>query len=552
MTVVTILKTFCKQHVGPIAGYIALLFIGTLIGLVGITKVTAKLYKSIGTNDQGTAFKLLFALLILTITLTATNWSIDYVENRMMPRFHEFVRGKVTNDIIDANETNLMTNTNALRFRAYVSATTRSTTHIFNNVVKQYIPNLIMTLVLIGFLMYLSPSYGATFLVSIGVIAGLFALNRKTMMKNSKQVEMRIRYADTFAFDIFKNLETVVARGQIEPEKEAIAEKLKAAAALQIESNQKFDNISYILNGILIAAIFITMALAIRKLGGSGNVEKITFAVMTCVTLVGKLKTKMSAITNTNLSMVQSFGEYSANHLADVAEYVAPPAGRFSVCADSNWCATTLEFRDVGFTYAGTSRPVFQHFSWKIGPRGVYCLRAPSGSGKSTLAKIVLRVFDPTEGAILLNDKDIRTVAINDLRSKVVLLNQEINFLERTIREILCFGMGDKCPSDTKTQQVWDSMKDMFEGLTLDSNIGSDGNKLSTGMKAMLRFNAALLSNASVIICDEPTNGLSPMYKQQVLQVIQDMAINKCVLLITHDQATADIAQDISHLPVRN
>lgn len=302
------------------------------------------------------------------------------------------------------------------------------------------------------------------------------------------------------------------------------------------------------LNGLLAAMIFVTMGLAINKLQRGGDDEKTIYAVLTALTLLAQLKNKMTALNNTNLSMMQSFGRYAANHLKDVAEFKPPPAGRFRVCADDRWCATTLEFRDVHFIYPRTTRPILSGFSWRIGPRGVYCLRAPSGSGKSTLAKLVVREFEPTRGSIVINGRDIRKLDINNLRSSVELINQDQGFLERSIREVLCFGQKDECQTAERTQQMWESMKEMFEGLSLDDSVGANGNKLSTGMKAMLRFNAALLSDASVIICDEPTNGLSPEYKQRVLKTITEMGINKTVLLITHDGETVSIAQEVKEL----
>jgi ABC-type multidrug transport system fused ATPase/permease subunit len=167
MGVPQLIMEFARQEKGPIAGYVILLLLGTVVSLVGMTKVTAAMYKSVGDNDSKMSFKLLVALLVLSAAFTVTNWGIDYIENRLMPSFHRYVRTKVTQSIIDANETGLMTNTNALRFRAYVSASTSASTTIFNAIVKQYVPNIIMGVVLIGFLFYLSPLYGGVFLGAI-------------------------------------------------------------------------------------------------------------------------------------------------------------------------------------------------------------------------------------------------------------------------------------------------------------------------------------------------------------------------------------------------
>jgi ABC-type multidrug transport system fused ATPase/permease subunit len=547
MGVRELMLRFAEQQKGPIAGYVLLLLVGTVVSLVGMTKVTAAMYKSVGANDRQESFKLLVALVILTVAFTVTNWSIDFLENRLMPTFRRYVRARVTHDIIDANETPLMTNVNALRFRAYISASTTATTTVFNAIIKQYIPNAIMAVVTLGFLCYLSPAYFGIFLGAIALIAMLFALNRKNMLGNAKKVELHVRHADMFAFDVLQNLTTVVGKGQVEKEKAAIEQKIALAARANVMQAQKFDNIVYILNGILATAVFATMALAINKLG-DGATDKSIHAVLTALSLMAKLQNKMTALNNTNLSMVQNLGKYAANHMAEVDGFQAPENGVLPVCATGGWCDVELRFSDVTFTYPGASKPIIKNFSWAIGPRGVYCLRAPSGSGKSTLAKLVLRIFDVDSGAIKLNGMDVRKIDLNDLRKNVVLLNDS-PFLDRTVREILCYGMGDTCASSARMEKVWkDNMEHMFEGLTLDDRVGPAGNRLSTGMGAMLRFNAALLTDTPLVIVDEPTNGLSPKYKAQVLQTLKELGLSKTVLLITHDDATCGISRDVMAL----
>ena len=538
---------FAKLEKGSIAGYIILLLIGTTVSLVGITKVTASIYSNVSAGSFDNTVYLLFALAILTVAFTICNWGIDYIENKLMPTFHRYVRTKVTQSIIDANETSMMTNTNALKFRAYVSASTQSSTTIFNAIIKQYIPNTIMALILIGFLFYLSPAYGGVFLGAIVIIIILLVANQKNMRDNAKAVELRVRYADTFAFDVLKNLESVVSNGQIKAEKEAIANKIAAAACAQIEQSQKFDNVAYILNGILSAAVFVTMALAIYKLkgvdaSGSASSDTTIHAVLTALSLMAKLQAKMSSLNGTNLTTIQSLGRYDANHLASVADYKAPPNGFLPVCASGDWCDVQIQFKNVSFKYPQSSKYVIKNFNWSIGPRGVYCLRAPSGSGKSTLAQLILRLYDVTSGSIEINGLNSKKINLNDLRSQIKLLNDKTLF-ERSIRENLCYGSPDQC-SNAKIEQIWNEMKDMFDGFSLNDSVGPDGSYLSTGMKAMLRFNQALLSDSSVVICDEPTNGLSPEYKARVLETIQHIGINKTVLMITHDAETATIARE--------
>ena len=552
MNVKTLILQFCKERKGTIAAYLILLLVGTLLSLVGITKVTAWLYKAVGDNDKDKSFKLLIALFSLTVAFTANNWGIDYIENRLMPSFHRFVRTKVNHEIIDTNELSLMPGTSALQFRAYVTSTTQAATNVFNALIKQYIPNITMIVILIGFLFYLNPIYGLIFLFVIATIMAVFFGNKKIVTGNSKHVESKVRAADNFTFDILQHIKTVAASGQTQNEKEAIAKIIQEATNAQIEQSQKFDNLSYALNAILLVGVFATMAIAVNQLGQEGEVgEKTVHTVLTALSLMAKLQAKTTSFSNTNLSIVQSFGQAEANYLQEVDQFQKPEPGTESVCPSLQqpWCEVEVRFENVSFRYKKSQRYTIRNFNWTVGPRGIYCLRAPSGSGKSTLAMLLVRNVPVTSGNIFVNNKKLESIQLQDLREKIFLLDNE-SLMQKTIQDILLYGAPNQ---DEKTmqkmQQLWtDEIKDMFGEFKLDTNVGPDGKKLSKGMKAILKFYSAVLNDKPFIIADEPSDGLSPEYKAKVLNAIKEMALTKTVLLITHDAETAKIAHHVKEV----
>jgi ABC-type multidrug transport system fused ATPase/permease subunit len=209
-------------------------------------------------------------------------------------------------------------------------------------------------------------------------------------------------------------------------------------------------------------------------------------------------------------------------------------------------CPVTVVFDRVSFGYPGKDNPtIIRDFSWTVAP-GISVLRSGSGTGKSTLAKLLVRLFDPVQGRILLNGKDLRDLRLADLRRTVAFTNQDLRILDRTLREALLYGTG---ATDAELQAVWAGMRDLFEDMTLNSKVGKSAGRLSTGMKQMLRLGNLQLSAMSVVVVDEPASGLDALHKARVLETLQKMgAAGKTLLLITHDDETTAIGSNVRQL----
>lgn len=536
MGIGTLVKDFVKAHPKDVIWYAILLFTGTTTGLVGVTKATAALFQSASNNQKGRSIHVLALVIILTIAVTGINYGIDYIENRMAPNFHRFTKYNMLHKVFASNRTAFL-NLDPMKYRAFIKATTESSYQVFYSIIKTYAPNAVLVSVLLGFLFSLDWRYGVTFLTGSGVVAGFFFKNRRKLMEQAQTVEQHRRQTDSEMFDVLQCLPTVISKNTVDEETKHLKDLMDDSTERHIALNQAFDKLNYLSSLTVMIVIFSTMGIAISKMGTKTPVNDI----VTALSLMAALRGKIGSISTTNLHVVTEIGKHGANDLDEINRRMAQPegqSGQLQIRNDSLW----LDFEHVSFRYPNSQRNVFNDFCWKVTP-GINCLQAPSGTGKTTLSKLILRLYDPVKGKILLNGKPIQEYDVASVRKKCLLSNQDIPLRDLNIRETLTYGI-EIAPATV--QQFWDTVKDMFMGKTLESPIGKNGNQLSTGQKQILRMGNVLMNDAAhVVILDEPTSGLDMGHKKSVLQIIKQMGlVGKTVLLISHDAETAKIASN--------
>ena len=199
-----------------------------------------------------------------------------------------------------------------------------------------------------------------------------------------------------------------------------------------------------------------------------------------------------------------------------------------------------VEFEAVSFAY-DRSRSVLAGLSLDI-PSGAHIgIAGPSGCGKSTLARLLVRLADPTAGAVKLNGIDVRTIDSSALRRRVALMTQDAPVFHDSIRNNLLIG--NPLADDAR---LWQALGEV--GLAeavgrlpagLDTELAEDGNGLSVGQSRRVALARTLLSPADVIVLDEPTSGLDRDAEQQFFATLGSVAAGRTLIVITHAVAAS-------------
>ena len=206
-----------------------------------------------------------------------------------------------------------------------------------------------------------------------------------------------------------------------------------------------------------------------------------------------------------------------------------------------------IELKDVGFEYEST-QPILEHIDLTIKRGETTAIIGPSGCGKSTLADLLLRMYDPTEGRISVNGKDVSEYSLSSWRKTLAFVPQETQLFNTSIRENILAGNPDASEQEViraaQQAHAHEFIDELEEGY--DTTVGDRGSKLSGGQRQRLGIARAIIRDAQIYILDEPTSSLDDEAREMILQSIQQLQHdNKTIILITHQREVAKHADKI-------
>ncbi len=212
-----------------------------------------------------------------------------------------------------------------------------------------------------------------------------------------------------------------------------------------------------------------------------------------------------------------------------------------------------IEFRHVSFRYPGTERDVIDDVSFTLEPRQSVVLVGLNGAGKTTLLKLLTRLYDPTEGQILLDGIDLRDYDVADLYKTFGIIFQDFGRYAFTVRENISFGnlhveIDDErvkyAASQSGANRFIEDMPDSYT-TPLMRIFEDNGLELSGGQWQKLAISRAFYSDADVMILDEPTAALDALAEQEIYNQFDALSKDKTTIFVSHRLSSATRAQKI-------
>ena len=198
-----------------------------------------------------------------------------------------------------------------------------------------------------------------------------------------------------------------------------------------------------------------------------------------------------------------------------------------------------ITFNNVKFHYKGTE-PLFQNKSIEIKAGQKVGLVGYSGGGKSTFVNLILRLYDITEGAILIDDQDIRTVTQDSLRANIAMIPQDPTLFQRSLMENIRYGRitasDEEVIAAAKKAHAHEFIVKLPEGY--ESLVGERGVKLSGGQRQRIAIARAILKNAPILILDEATSQLDSVTERSIQDDLHELMENKTNIIIAHRLST--------------
>jgi ATP-binding cassette subfamily B protein len=211
-----------------------------------------------------------------------------------------------------------------------------------------------------------------------------------------------------------------------------------------------------------------------------------------------------------------------------------------------------FEFRNVAFAYSGSDRMVVQHINFCLHPNEKLALIGENGAGKTTLVKLLARLYDPTEGQILLDGIDLREYDVEDLRREIGVIFQDYMRYDLLVRENIGFGKVDSLDDRPRVESaaVKSLAKSVIDRLPngYDQMVGrrfEGGVDLSGGEWQKFALARAYMRDAQLLILDEPTATLDARAEYEVFQRFSELTRARMAILISHRFSTVRMADRI-------
>jgi ATP-binding cassette subfamily B protein len=249
------------------------------------------------------------------------------------------------------------------------------------------------------------------------------------------------------------------------------------------------------------------------------------------------------------LATVWSSFQLALAALDRISEVLALESDMQVVAAGPAESNGVLEFRNVSFQYPG-GKDVLRKVSFELEKGKAYALVGPTGGGKTTTASLMARLYDPTEGSVFLDGRDIRSVAPDERSRKVGFIPQEPFLFSGTVRDNIVYGNDEyREYSSVQLAEVLEKAKlsnllaRFSEGL--DTKVASSGNSISLGQKQLIAFMRATLRRPELLILDEATANIDTVTEQLLEEILNNLAPETTKVIIAHRLNTIDNVDQI-------
>ncbi len=213
----------------------------------------------------------------------------------------------------------------------------------------------------------------------------------------------------------------------------------------------------------------------------------------------------------------------------------------------------TIEFVNVSFAYPGSDRMVLKNINLKFRPGETVVLVGLNGAGKTTFIKLLTRLYDPTEGTILLDGRDIREYDLGDLYRMFGIIFQDFGKYAFSVSDNIRFGdiHREQDPDAIRRAAEESNASDFISRLPdgydtpLMRYFEPDGTELSIGQWQKLAIARAFYSRSDILILDEPTASLDPMAEQEIFSQFDHLRKEKTTIFVSHRLSSATVASKI-------
>ncbi|MBC2594365.1 ABC transporter ATP-binding protein [Ruficoccus amylovorans] len=407
-------------------------------------------------------------------------------------------------------------------------------------IINTILPELLYAGSLIVILIFISPLLSAVIICVVPLIFVMRWLFMKRIMQTNRNVRLARERLTGAASEYISALRLVRSLGEeqaVHSYMDTHSEGFREGRERQILLNQNFGTFSFVSTEVL--SVIVIALSAILVITGHASIG-------TLVAFQASLPIILRPINQiTAFSQQYYLGQESYRSICELLDsgYVEKWTGDYTF----KHLRGEITFEDVSFAYEEGKPDVLQHFSLTVKPGEHVAFVGPSGSGKSTLVSLILGVYAPREGRILIDGMPQERIAMRAFRRNCAIVMQDSLLLSGTITDNIRFGRPDATEEEVREAARLAYADGFIEQLDqgYETKVGERGVSLSGGQRQRISIARALLRNPRILILDEATSALDYESERQVQAALANLAEGRTVITIAHRLSTVREADRI-------
>lgn len=519
-------------YIKPNLSYFVIAFIAVLFSALTILLFGRGLSNIIdsGTEHDFTTKLLVAILIVLAISLTAFTrlYFIGIGSEKVIARIRYDLYSSITNlqpsffentgvqDVISA----LITDTSVLQ-------------SIINSSLLTILRNFVILIGSVAMLLYTNIQLTAYAAAIIPILLIIMTSLGKKVRSYARFAQDKLSELASFSEENFRSIVTIKSFVLEENEKTRFKEYLNSVSKSYVKLVLLRAILVTLVITCVIGSLVVLLFFGIKEvLSNNITIGKLSSFVFYSALAAGAINNLSDNISDLQrgLGIVERLFEFK-----NMKSSIADPDDPIKICSVQKG----ISFNGVTFFYA--DKPALDNVSFSIEAGQAVSIVGPSGSGKSTILKLLLRFHDPNKGSITIDGHNIKSIALNDLRSLFGLVPQDHMIFSCSIMENILYGKPGAEYEEVKQAAISAYAMEFIDKLpdNFDTFVGKRGLKLSEGQKQRIVIARAILNNPQVLILDEATSALDYKSENLVQKALSKLMQNRTTIVITHRLSTA-------------
>ncbi|XP_024880510.1 ATP-binding cassette sub-family B member 10, mitochondrial-like isoform X2 [Temnothorax curvispinosus] len=400
----------------------------------------------------------------------------------------------------------------------------------------------IMAITGVSMMFYVSPSLALLGLAIVPPVAIVAVFWGRILKRISKDLQSSFAVVNTTAEERISNIRTVKAFGQEKREIDRYSAKLQDVLKLCYKESL-YRGMFFGMTGLSGNAI--ALSVLYNGVFMVSNSDITIGSLSAFLLYAGYVGISLNGLSRTYSELNKALGaNVRLFELIDRQPLIPIEGGQIL----GKELSGNVTFRDVSFAYPTREKmPVLKGFNLNIEKCSVTAIVGSSGSGKSTVASLLLRLYDPTEGSILLDNHDLRLLDPMWVKSQISIVSQEPILFSGSIRDNILYGMESATDVDVEEAARQAHVLQFAEKMTdgLDTMVGERGFALSGGQRQRVAIARALIKKPKILILDEATSALDAESESFVQEALERAIRGRTVITIAHRLSTIKNADKI-------